>query len=207
MERSKSSLRRESQRNSLEMQIFEKEIEYFFEKACVPDALRYKIKVNLSTTTNMPYYGKNKGMRYQMTDREVIKQCCYYLIDFGDIDFSKKLLQWLTRQQNQSFRKMSKKLGEKREKNAIWDHAVPVKVSRTILLKYIGEENLERINSFLNYISEIPQISLPKDYDNRLKGAGLKESMPKNWQWEKPNSQFARYEAVGIYFGDFSMHF
>ena len=200
MERSKSSLKRENERNSPKMQSFENQIEYFFEKVRMPDSVRYKIRVNLGVMTNMPYYGKEKGTRYKIGDKEVIKQCCNYLIDFGNMDFSKTLLKWLTLQQNQSLRKISKKVGKKREKEAVWDHPVPAKVSRSILLGYIGEGNREKIDRFIEYISRIPQIALPKNLDDRLTGAGLKESMPPNWQWEAQNSQFARYKAVGIDF-------
>lgn len=203
MERSKKSLQRERERNSPQIQEFKNKIEDFFEKTGLPDAVKYKIRIDLSTMTNMPYYGKDKGLRYSISPKETIRECCYHLIDYGDMDFSDKLLKWLTKQQNQSFRKMFKKHGQKKEKDSIWEHPIPVKVSRTILYKYIEEGNRQKINDFLTYISDIPQIPIPKDIDNRLTSAGLKDAMPKGWNWEISGSQFARYTEVGFDYLEF----
>ena len=203
VERSSKSLQRERKRNSLETQKTRDEIEIFFKKTGLPDPVKYKIRIDLSTKTDMPYYGRDKGARYSISPKETIRECCYRLIDYGDMELAEKLLKLLTQQQNQSFRKMSKKHGQKKEKDSIWEHPIPVKVSRTILYKYIEEGNRQKINDFLTFISDIPQIAIPKEIDHRLTSVGLKDAMPKGWNWEISGSQFARYTEVGFDYLEF----
>ena len=109
MGRSQYSINREKKRNSPETEEFRNEIKSFFEKTGVDPAIRYKIMVDLSVMTDMPFYRTDKGKRYKVEPEKVIKDCCSYLIGLNNIDFAKKLLYWMTRQQNQSLRKISTK--------------------------------------------------------------------------------------------------
>ena len=204
MERSKKSLMREKERNSEEMQDFRNQIEIFFNKTGLREAVQYKLKVDLGCMTNMPYYGIAKGSRHRILPLDAITECCFALIDYNNLSFAEKLLSWLTKQQNQSFRKISPipKAQKERKKqlgsNATWEHPIPLKVSRTIIIDYIKAKNRDGIKDYLKYLSEVPQIALPIELDNQLTKAGLKYNMPNGWNWKDPDSKFKRYLSIGI---------
>lgn len=112
-----ASLAREKQRNSPEMFEFKSKIEQFLETTKASDCVKYWITSDLGKMTNMPYYRCNKlGKRpaHQPKSNEVIKEYMivffkYYAQDKNNLNFIKKLLMWLKRNQCQYLRKLSKK--------------------------------------------------------------------------------------------------
>ena len=200
--RSEKSLAREKKRNSQEMSDFRNEIEIFLKKTNAPADISRRLKTDLATMTNMPFYGENRGQAYSRTTMsapEIVYIYCELLISYGDQDFSGRLFDWLSRQQNQTMRKLSKKLNEnKNQKGGIWEHSVPVNYTKKILLELIAKKDLDTIKEYLNFIhNNAPQVYLTKEQDDKV-NKNFRDTMPENWDW-KTGDPFIRYKEAGIF--------
>jgi hypothetical protein len=199
-------------RKSEEVQNFKEEIETFFKKANVPPEIQYKIRVDLSKKMDMPYYKVNKHcIKSNISCVEIAKKYIEYLIEYeylikdGKYVFSEKLINELTKHQQQTLRKIHPRNKEQKRKKkylgkgSIWEHPIPTNYSKQRILEYIKDGNLDKAKAFIEYLSKVPQIALSKDNDRSV-NADWKDSMPEWWNWEEigKNDQFARYKAAKI---------
>ena len=82
----------------------------------------------------------------------------------------------------------------------IYEHPVPASVVRERLLK--EEANEEAVRNLLRKAG--PVTVLLRTEDDMLNNAGLKKSMPANWEWG--DNYFARYQQVDIKVSDAVLH-
>ncbi len=218
-----STKRMIKKRNSEEVQNFKEEIETFFKKANVPPEIQYKIRVDLSKKMDMPYYKVNKhciksniscvgypcvknAKKYSCV--EIAKKYIEYLINYGIDKFSEKLINELTKHQQQTLRKIHpctkkqktrKKRLEEEGIDSVWEHPIPSNYSKQLILSYIKDKNQNSAFKFINYLSNVSQIALSKEED-KLVNEQFKDSMPEGWNWEEvgKNYPFARYKAANI---------
>ena len=171
------------------------EVEDFLNKTNAPEDISYYMKADLATMINMPFYKQDRGEEPSTTKSVVyivLKYCD--LLKSQTIDFQDKLLECLSRQQNQSMRKLSEPFNK-----GVWEHPIPLKHTRRILLDLIQKQDFDTIKKYLNFIHEnAPQIYLRPAHDKKLTEAGLKEKMPDNWDW-KTGDPFIRYKVAGIF--------
>lgn len=198
-------------RKSDEVQNFKEEIETFFKKANVPPEIQYKIRVDLSKKMDMPYYKEKKQcIKSNISCVEIAKKYIEYLIEYGNFeygnyDFSEKLINELTKHQQQTLRKIHPRNKEQKRgkkylgKGSIWEHPIPTNYSKQRILEYIKDKNLKKAKDFIDYLSSVPQIALSKEED-KLVNEKFKDSMPEGWHWEEigKNDPFARYKAAKI---------
>lgn len=130
------------------------------------------------------------------------KVCSDYYKKFPDDSFIEKLFSHLSEQQNQCLRKLSKPKRIKPEgKKGVWEHPIPVKYSRDILIGYIKSGDQIKINSYIDFIwANTYQVFLEEKWDGKLRACGLRDTMPTDWNWEVPgkNNVFQRYLDTGI---------
>ena len=142
-------------RKSPEVQNFKEEIETFFKKANVPPEIQYKIRVDLSKKMDMPYYKVNKHcIKSNISCVEIAKKYIEYLIKYeylikdGTYVFSEKLINELTKHQQQTLRKIHPRTKEQKTrkeilgKDSVWEHPIPTNYSKQRILEYIKEKNL-----------------------------------------------------------------
>lgn len=193
-------------RKSPEVKKFKEKIETFFKEAKVPSEIQYKIRVDLSKKMDMPYYKeKKKCIKSNISCVEIAKKYIEYLIEYGNYEFSEKLINELTKHQQQTLRKIHPRNKEQKrkkkylEKGSIWEHPIPTNYSKQRILEYIKDGNLDKAKAFIDYLSKVPQIALSKDNDRSV-NADWKDSMPEWWNWEEigKNDPFARYKAAKI---------
>lgn len=198
-------------RKSDEVQNFKEEIETFFknlkkEKDDLDFVIQYKIRVDLSKKMDMPYYKEKKQcIKSNISCVEIAKKYIEYLIEYGNYDFSEKLINELTKHQQQTLRKIHPRNKEQKRKKkylgkgSIWEHPIPTNYSKQRILEYIKDGNLDKAKAFIEYLSKVPQIALSKDNDRSV-NADWKDSMPEWWNWEEigKNDPFARYKAAKI---------
>lgn len=200
----KTTQKLEKQRNSNEMQEFKSKVNEMLEFVNRPEIEYYMIR-DLSRKMNLPFYKetKNRGIRTKMSADEVIKGYCeicrvYYIKDCNG-DFIKKLFKHLSEQQNQYFRKLSRRTSKSvktKGENGVWEHPIPLKYSTELLVGYIISDNKDKINKYIDFIwSNTYQVFLRKELDDKLRESGLRDIMPKGWNWEDPanNNVFQRY--------------
>ena len=183
------------------VQKFKKEILDFFEKAEVPDKIRYKICVDLAKRIDMPFYKEKKeGIRSNISCKDCAKEYIRLLIKYNNYDFAKKLIDSLIKQQQQTFRKIhfrsTKQIERKKRlkelgKNCIWEHPIPSNCTKNIILSYIKSGDKENACRYIDYLSEISQFALSEEEDKKV-NKEWKDSMPNNWNWESSN-KFERY--------------
>lgn len=196
-------------RNSLEMQEFKRKVNDFFAFSCNPEIEYYMIR-DLAKKINLPFYKetRGRGRRKKMSSDEIVKGYCELCIGHYEINsdkaFIEKLFQHLSEQQNQHLRKLSARCDCQKQQvkqKGVWEHPVPVKYSRDVLLGYIFCGNREKINAYVDFIRENTyQVFLAEKWDNELRICGLRDKMPTGWNWEDPsnNNVFQRYVAAGI---------
>lgn len=191
---------------SEEVQNFKKDILVFFDKTNVSPEISYKICVDLAKKMDMPFYKEKKiGTPSRISCVEIAKKYIEYLIEYGNYDFSEKLINELTKHQQQTLRKIHPRNKEQKrkkkylEKGSIWEHPIPTNYSKQRILEYIKDGNLDKAKAFIDYLSKVPQIALSKDNDRSV-NADWKDSMPEWWNWEEigKNDPFARYKAAKI---------
>lgn len=192
-QRSNASKKRELKRNSKSTLIFKSEIEELLDGA--NSEIAYSMKKDLAAMTNMAFYKyRPKKIALQLTNKEIVKGYCHLLKNNNDIDFSKKVLMQLNKNQSQTIRKIAKKRGDKKD---IWEHVIPVKIIVDEIIKMLENNNLTDIDKLLNLYEKAGQCAVSKSEDKKLNF--YKSSMPADWNWRDPNVDiYARYSAVGI---------
>ena len=131
----KTTQRLERQRTTSEMREFKCKVNEMLELANRPEIEYYMIR-DLAKKINLPFYKEtaNRGTRTKMSADEIVKGYCemcrvYYLKDCNG-DFIKKLIKHLSEQQNQYFRKLSRRTrkGAKiKGEKGVWEHPIPLK--------------------------------------------------------------------------------
>ncbi len=180
-----------------EIEKFRSEINDFLRETKADNIIRYYMKTDLATMTDMPFYDCNDEDRDTKPENkknvvDIVSEYCE-LLGSKKKDFQKKLLYWLSKQQNQSMRKLSKQLN-----NGIWEHPIPLKYTREFLLKRIDKGEFDIIKEYLKFINEnAPQIFLTNEH-NKIVNKKFKDKMPDDWDW-KTDNPFARYIEAGIF--------
>lgn len=202
----------EQKRLSPEVQNFKVEVIEFLKKTDASEEVKYKLSSDLSVIIDMPFYHERKlGRKNRMKTPECAKEYVRLLIQYNDISFAEKLLSWITRQQNQTLRKLyrltkrqkyrKKKYVEETGKKGVYEHPIPVNYTKKLLLKYINEGNYEgnykEACSYIDYLyTNVPQIHLTESQDEQV-NAIYRDDMPEGWNWKKDNP-FERYIRAGI---------
>lgn len=201
-----STKRMNKKRISEEVQNFKEKVLDFFDKANVSPEIRYKICVDLAKKMDMPFYKEKKiGTQSRISCVDRAKEYVRLLIEYDDFSFSEKLINELTKQQQQTLRKIHPRTKEQKTrkeilgKDSVWEHPIPTNYSKQLILSYIRNKNQDSALKFIDYLSKVPQIALSKDEDKTV-NEKFKDSMPEGWHWEEigKNDQFARYKAAKI---------
>ncbi|MBI3714063.1 MAG: hypothetical protein HY253_14035 [Burkholderiales bacterium] len=204
-ERSKASLAREAKRNSPETRQFRNEIEHFLHVTNAEPNIAYFLRQDLKKMTDMAYYGMDIGHRtFSLKPTEIAIEYCNLLANFGTIEFTRKILKEISRQQNQTLRKLflrppdqiakALSLGTK---NGYWEHPIPLKFVRTELEKLIHCD-LKKAHAFIDILQCVNQIFLSKE-QNAVLNAVHKDSMPDGWKWDVPDSDlYIRYKVLDL---------
>ena len=212
--KSKASIRREEKRLSVEMQAFKQQILDFLQNNGADLDVQYHMVKDLAKMTSMPFYGdSNRGTKNRKPTNEVIKAYCRLLICYykktSDMEFARKLLSWLSMQQQQHLRKLTplpiaQKHKYKAAKSAgqvcVYEHPIPVNYTKNLLLKYIEECDQQRIDAYIDFVFyNTRQVCMEKTWDDQVNRL-YKDTMPDNWNWKDPenNDVYARYVSAGI---------
>ena len=84
------------------------------------------------------------------------------------------------------------------KKNGVWEHPIPLKYTREILVDYIVKDKFFEIENYIDFIAnKTHQVFLSEKYNNQLNVIGLKDTMPQWWSW-KTDDVFQRYIEAGI---------
>lgn len=192
-QQSKASKARERLRNHPDTIAFRKKVI----EACdnIETQVAYSIQRDLKTMTSMPFYGiplVKPKMTYSR--RELVYAYTDFLLFYDDLAFSRKLLGWLNRNQQQTIRKAAPRRGEKFD---IWEHVIPSSVIVKEILIMLKQRSLVGLEHLLHIYEIAGQLGVTKEQDARL--SVYKASMPKDWDWRDPDvDPFARHHAVGI---------
>lgn len=190
---SAASRYRERVRNHPDTIAFRNQVNEAFKTA--DPQVEYSVKRDLKTMTSMPFYGITL-VRPKMTysRRELVQAYANFLQDYYDIEFSRKLLGWLNRNQNQTIRKAAPRRGPARD---VWEHVIPSSVIVSEIISMLEERSLAGLDRLLDLYEEAGQIGVTKTQDELL--SVYRASMPDGWNWRQPDADpFARYRAVGI---------
>ena len=211
----KITQRLDEQRNSPEMRVFKEKVNAMLEFANDPKIEYYLIR-DLAKKINLPFYKETsgRGRRTKMSSDTIIKGYCKLFCDYykthSDDNFIEELFMHLSEQQNQHLRKLSRRTScqnrksatiKMESKNGVWEHPIPLKYSRDILIDYIKCDNQHKINAYIDFIwTHTYQVFLVDKWDRKLNAFGLRDTMPTGWNWEDPsnNNVFQRYIEVGI---------
>nr|WP_315482932.1 hypothetical protein [uncultured Undibacterium sp.] len=205
-ERSKASLAREAKRNSPETQQFKEEIEHFLRITGADSNIAYFLRQDLKKMTHMPYYGESAGRRTRLLKPdEIAREYCNLLAQFGDQNFTRRLLLALSRQQSQTLRKLFRRPPDQISKaksigtsNGYWEHPIPLKFICTELENLIHCD-FEKAHTFIHLLQHVSQIFLPKEQEAIL-NAIHKDTMPDGWRWDAPDVDlYARYKVAQIH--------
>lgn len=203
MAHTRTTKRLEERRNSPEVQEFKDRVLTFLDSVNPPDWMRYKVLCDLSKTMDMPFYGyEKKRVGCNKSALEIAKCYVDLLIEYGDMDFARQFLTWVSRQQGQTFRRLhpiSQRQRDRHDKlgHGVYEHPVPVKHSMLYLFDCIRKGNREEAHRYLEFLNgSVPQIFLSTEED-RLVNEHYKDSMPEGWNWKK-DSPFIRYKIASI---------
>ena len=179
--------------------------------------ITYHIIKDLSIMISMPFYKEaNIGLKNRMSVNEIIKNYCKISIEYikitGNIDFIKILFKWLSLNQGQSLRKLSK-LNSKQKSvkrnyyakgiTGVFEHPIPIRYTKELLLNYIISNNYEDCSGYIDFVyKNTTQIFLRSDLNKKVVNC-YNDTMPKGWNWKENNNNnpYQRYIEVGI-FGD-----
>ncbi len=211
---SKASLKRQEKRLGAEMQMFKQQILAFLQDTNADSNIQYHMVKDLAKMTSMPFYGdSNRGTRNKMPSNDVVKAysrllVCYFKMT-EDLEFVEKLLSWLSRQQQQHLRRLSRLPAAQKSKRAVaikagqcgvYEHPIPVNYTKKLLLKYIEEGDQKSIDGYIDFIyNHTYQVFLESTWDNQV-NLLYKDTMPDAWNWMDPenNNVFARYISASI---------
>ncbi len=200
--RTKLTKQLEKKRKSPEVQAFKRKVLLFLNEVSASESIRYKLKSDLAKKIDMPFYHET-GTRIStsLSPKEIAKQYIYLLISYNDYEFAEELLSWLTKQQEQTLRKLhiiSQKQKDRKMKysGGVMEHPIPINYSKNMLLRYIKHKQYKEACNYIDFMCTVPQIYLTKEED-RLVNAVSKDSMPSDWNWEKDNP-YIRYIKAGI---------
>ena len=203
MANTKGTKKLEEKRNSPEVQAFKKRIREFLKKTNPPDWMQYKILCDLSKKIDMPFYGEpKKRIGCDKTVVEIAKTYVDLLIEYGDNRFAEELMEWLSRQQSQTFRRIharppKQKERRSRSKNGVYEHPVPTNYSIKFLLRCIKGKRRNEACRYIDFLHQsVPQVFL-NEKENKAVNEKFKDTMPKGWNW-KTDSPFVRYRLTGI---------
>ena len=193
MSKSTAGIRREKKRLSPDTASFRERIEMLL--ACADPDIACRMRNDLKAMTYMPYYKIKTGKASKrLTKIDVVKGYATLLIKAKDMEFAKKLLSHLHRNQNQTIRRLAPKIGAA---NEVWEHAIPSGYFAGEILKMIESGSLVEIDTLVGVYMKAGQRGLSKRQEALL--INLKDRMPDGWDWRKPNVDYlARYAAVGL---------
>jgi len=144
--------------------------------------------------TSMPFY-KDRPERIKLTlsNKELIFEFMKEFIEHDDKEFIIILIKSLNKNQAQTIRKVTPKIGKKSE---IWEHVIPAKFIVDELIKMIENENISELKKPLSIYKLAGQHGITKEQDLLL--LEYRSSMPKGWNWKEKNvNPMIRYEIVG----------
>jgi hypothetical protein len=187
----------EEKRNKPETKMFKEKIVKLFAKA--EKDVTDSIKRDLSAMMHMPFYKERHGrVQTTKTQPEIIKSYAFLLLEYGQLDFSIKLLKEISRNQKQTFRECAPKFGSARNTpGCLWEHAIPTKVIVDEIIKMLTNEKLDELDTLLEVYQRGGQRRITPEEDKLL--SKFKASMPDEWDWRAPDvDPLARYKKVGI---------
>lgn len=193
----------QKKRQSISVQEFKKNFELFLKETNADKVIADHLRKDLSAKIDMPYYGEIK-MRRTMKPMDICLGFCKLGMIYEDKEFVKAALGWLCRQQGQSFRKIcpqNKKRGSRYKGIAssgkiIWEHPIPVNHTKKYIFECILKKDIGEINNYLTYISNIQQVSLLKQEDEKILKK-YKDAMPLEWNY-RTDSPYIRYILSGM---------
>lgn len=202
MAKTEITLKLEQKRNSPEVQAFKQRVLIFLNTVNASDEIKYKLRTDLAKKIDMPFY-KDTGIKIPNIIKpiECAKEYVKLLIEYNNNDFTNELFSWLTKQQNQTLRKLhivSQKQKDRKKKypGGVMEHPVPANYSRNMLLTFIKNKQFVEACDYLDFMSTVPQIYLTRQEDE-LVNAISKDDMPNGWNW-KTDDPFIRYVRAGI---------
>ena len=201
-------------RNSPKMQQFLCDVLLFLDSTNASQDIRYHLTRDLAKRMDLPFYESpyKCGKRNRMGADQIVKEYCglcvtYCNQDPNNIGFIKELLQLLSVQQNQHMRKLSPRTSNQKNKRAkmknlkktdVWEHPIPLKYTRKILVDYIVAGNIIEIENYIKFLTKNTyQVFLVEEWNRQLNAIGLKDTMPQGWSW-KTGNVFQRYVEAGI---------
>ena len=209
-----ASLKRQEQRESEEMQAFKRQILAFLDSTEASPDIRYHIIKDLAKMTNMPFYkDSHYGRRNRMAPDQAAKNYCAlfsrYYADTQDVAFIEKMFSWLTRQQQQQFRKLSRLPATQKAKRAdaikrgatgVYEHPIPVNYTKKLLISYIVADEQPLIHGYIDFVYGNTYQVFLESYLNAKVNRLFHDTMPPDWDWTDPqrNHVFARYVAAEI---------
>lgn len=205
--RSRNSIRREIKRNSKEAEKFRNRVEQFFKDTKATPDVVYSIKRDLSTKTDMEYYGHEKKRVFlkRSEDIRIAKEYVRLLKEYGNDNFAKTLLRKLSVQQNQVVRRLAERKNKDRANQikrlglrGIWDHAIPTRYVVSAIVNMLEKDDITDLNQLLEKYKEAGQWCLTTQ-ENDAVCRIFNDKMPENWTLGNKNCDLlARYNAAKI---------
>ncbi len=207
--KSRAAINRERIRNSPEMMKFRKQIIDFLNDVNADEETQYILSSDLGKMTNMPFYKQpklgrkpNHIIKPNVIVKNYISLFTKHYSKNKDLEFIEKLFSWLTRNQSQYLRKLSKRTPYQKERarhygnaNGIWEHPVPAKVTKDFLIHCIINNEMDPAFEYIDRIYECAhQVFLTKD-ENDLVCLRYNDKMPDGWDWQSGDI-FARYRGL-----------
>lgn len=199
MEKTSKSKQRARKRNSPETLNLKIKLDEYLKQTNMTPLIAYSFKMDLKKMTDMPFYGESipRPNRYKrLAAKEILIGYMNFLLIVNDIIFSEALLKAVSRQQTQVLRRVSPRIGIKKN---IWDHAIPTAYIIGELLLMLRSKNIDNLPLLVELYVKAGQRPLTREQDELLNSNGLKNSMPPNWNWKNSEVDvFARYNMAGI---------
>jgi hypothetical protein len=197
--KSEKALKREERRNSGANLSLKNQLINYLDKVTPDSLIAYSLKIDLKKMTDMPFYGEKilrpDGYK-RIAAQEILTGYINFLLIVNDIIFSETLLKAVSRQQTQVLRRVSPRIGIKKN---IWDHAIPTSFVVSELLVMLRNKNIDNLRTLIDLYVKAGQRPITKEEDELLNSNGLKNRMPPNWNWKNSEVDvFARYKISGI---------
>jgi hypothetical protein len=199
MNKSKKSIIRANRRNSPANLSLKNELNEYLINRDTPPLIAHAFKMDLKKMTDMPFYGQKilRPAKYKrLNPKEILIAYIDFLFDVNDIFLSERLLRAISRQQSQVLRRISPRIGLKKD---VWDHLIPTSYIVSELLTMLRERNIDDLSKLIDLYVSAGQRGLTKEEDNLLTSHGLKNSMPPHWNWRNSSADiFCRYKILNI---------